>query len=368
MERNTCDVLILTASFGNGHNSATNALIEKIESLFPDMSVVSEDLFSITTPKLKEYLFETYNLLTRSKLPLYNGLYHLRNTKENVVDELMLKLYYKRFEKYVQNLKPKMIISVFPTCAQFVSNYKEKTDASIKSVTVITDVVAGWEWINESTDMYCVPAQDVKNALIEKGISSRQVFITGVPVMEAFDSDHEGVRSIKNVLMMSSAMGKLSFTQKTIETLGELPYQFTVVTGKNVELFRKLSAMKIPENIHVIGYTQNIAQIMKQSDLIITKPGGATIFEAIESNLPMLIQPSKVGQEVFNIEFINKYGFGETFKNQSEMISKMDLMLNDDAQFNSIISKMNDFKTNTQRDEAFIQIGKWMNQSKVGVN
>jgi processive 1,2-diacylglycerol beta-glucosyltransferase len=260
-----------------------------------------------------------------------------------------------------------MIISVFPTCAQFVSHYKEKQNPSIKTVTVITDVVTGWEWINENTDMYCVPALDVKNGLVEKGISPRQVFVTGVPVREAFDSEHKGNRRFKNVLMMGSTMGKLTFSQKTLDTLGELPYGFTVVTGKNIDLYNKLSSMKIPQNIHLIGYTRNIPEIMKRSDLIITKPGGATIFEAIESNLPMLIQPSKVGQEMFNIEFINKYGLGDTFNSQSEMIFKIEDILREDGKFSSIISNMNDFKASTQKQEAYIQMAEWINATKVGV-
>ncbi len=60
------DVLILTAPFGNGHNSAAQAIIEELSSMNPELSLQTVDLFDITTPKLKEYFAESYQMLTRS--------------------------------------------------------------------------------------------------------------------------------------------------------------------------------------------------------------------------------------------------------------------------------------------------------------
>lgn len=356
MNDNKCDVLILTASFGNGHHSATNALIEKIESLFPDMCVKSADLFEITSPKMKEYFTETYNILTRAKLPLYNGLYQLRNSPDNVVDDIVLKLYYKRFDQYVEKIAPRMIISVFPTCAQFANHYKRVSAPSLKSVTVITDVVGNWEWIHANTDMYCVPSFDVRQSLMDKGIDERQVLVTGVPVREAFESVKLKQNDQKNVLVMASAMGKFSFTQKSINTLGDMPYSFTIVAGNNEDILTTLALLDIPENIRVLGFTKEIPALMQSADLIITKPGGATIFEAIESNVPMLIKSSGIGQETYNEAFINKYGFGDSFKRTKEMYEKIDELLGDDSYAQAIVDNMNRFKSEIKRNDAIAQI------------
>lgn len=356
MNYHSCDVLILTASFGNGHHSAMHALVEKIESLFPDMSVETEDLFNIASPKLKEYFTETYNILTKSNLPLYNSLYQLRNSRENVVDDLVLKLYFKRFEQYISRLNPKMIISVFPTCAQFANHYKRQRCYTLKTVTVITDVVAGWEWIHKDTDMYCAPTFDVKKELIDKGIRARNIFVTGVPVREAFEMPIVKQSSKKNVLIMASAMGKFSFTQHAIDALGQMPYGFTIVAGKDERLLTTLALLEIPNNVRVLGYTKEIPELMKNSDLIITKPGGATIFEAIESDLPLLIKSSRIGQEIFNEAFINKYGFGASFEGNHEMIEKIEALLSNDTYAQKIIENMNKFKAGIQRNEAYLQI------------
>ncbi len=368
MYKSACDILILTASFGNGHHSATKALAEKFEALFPDMSVQSADLFEIASPKLKEYFTDTYNMLTKSPLPLYNGLYQLRNSKDNLVDDIVLKLYYKRFDSFVKRLRPKMIISVFPTCAQFASHYKEVWAHDLKIVTVITDVVAGWEWIHSNTNMYFVPSVEVKQGLIDKGINNEMILVTGVPVRAAFEVEHKRYSSRKNVLIMASAMGKLSFTQKTLNKMADMPYGFTIVTGSNQELVSRLQSFTVPSNVKVLGYTKEIPKLMRNSDLIITKPGGATIFEAIESNLPMLVKSSGIGQETFNEAFINKYGFGISFSNDVEMYEKIDALLSNETYVQRIIANMNRFKSNIVRKEAYIQLMKMIKPKLMDVS
>ncbi len=358
MYKSACDILILTASFGNGHHSATKALAEKFEALFPYLSVQSADLFEIASPKLKEYFTDTYNILTKSKLPIYNGLYQLRNSKDNLVDDIVLKLYYKRFDTFVKRLRPQMIISVFPTCAQFASHYKEIWAGDLKTVTVITDVVAGWEWIHHNTDMYFVPSVEVKQGLVDKGIADDMILVTGVPVRSAFEVEHKRQSGRKNVLIMASAMGKLSFTQKALNKLADMPYGFTIVTGSNEDLVARLDNLVVPDNVKVLGYTKEIPKLMRNSDLIITKPGGATIFEAIESNLPMLIKSSGIGQETFNEAFINKYGFGVSFSRDVEMYEKIEALLSNESYVERIIANMNRFKSDIVRKEAYFKLMK----------
>ncbi len=368
MYKSNCDILILTASFGNGHHSATRALTEKFEALFPYMSVQSADLFEIASPKLKEYFTDTYNMLTKSKLPLYNGLYQLRNSKDNLVDDIVLKLYYKRFDSFVKQVRPQMIISVFPTCAQFASHYKQVWAHDLKTVTVITDVVAGWEWLHDNTDMYFVPTAEVKQALVEKGIAKQMVLVTGVPVRAAFETARKQPSGRKNVLIMASAMGKLSFTQRALDKLADMPYGFTIVTGSNEDLIVRLASLDVPANVTVLGYTKEIPELMKSSDLIITKPGGATIFEAIESDLPMLIKSSGIGQETFNEAFINQYGFGDTFSRDVEMYEKIESLLSNDSYVARIIANMARFKSNIARNEAYIQLMKLLKPKLMDVS
>ena len=57
---------------------------------------------------------------------------------------------------------------------------------------------------------------------------------------------------------------------------------------------------------------------MQASDLIITKPGGLTVTEALASNLPLLVFDSIPRQEEDNADFLNCTEWQEDFtKNES---------------------------------------------------
>lgn len=362
------DVIILTASFGNGHNAATQGLIDHIESLFPEMTVKAIDLFSITAPKFKSALEETYRTLTKHGTPLYNAIYTIRNHQQNLLDALWLKLGYAKFQSALVQYQPRMIVSVFPTCAQFAARYK-KDFSDVKTITILTDVVDSWEWIHPMTDMYCVPADCVREKLAAKGIDPHRIFVTGIPVKKGFFKGNTSMPTSikpysysnkqKRVLIMGSAMGKLSFNAKTIHTLGLMPYHFTIVTGQDVNMHTKLSEMLLPDNFTLIGFTDQVPLLMKQADLIITKPGGATIFEAIESNLPILVQPSNVGQETGNRDFVERYGFGDSFLDAVEMIRKIESLLADDTYSAAIKRNMQAYKLQSEWSEVFSTFNQW---------
>lgn len=82
--------------------------------------------------------------------------------------------------------------------------------------------------------------------------------------------------------------------------------QIIVVCGHNERLYHQLE-QKMPSLKHKIllmGYVDHIEELMAVSDLMVTKPGGLTVSEAIAMSLPMLLYPSIGGQEHDNTQFL----------------------------------------------------------------
>lgn len=101
---------------------------------------------------------------------------------------------------------------------------------------------------------------------------------------------------------------RLDFYQHLSE---KIPADMTLITGKNEKLYHKLHGRF--KNIHVLGYVKNIDAYFLRSDLVITKPGGITTFEAIYSETPILALNPTMRQEKYNAEFITKHEIGKTF-------------------------------------------------------
>jgi processive 1,2-diacylglycerol beta-glucosyltransferase len=83
---------------------------------------------------------------------------------------------------------------------------------------------------------------------------------------------------------------------------------------------------------------------MSVSDLIVTKPGGLTITEAIIKELPIVVSSSLPGQEERNIEFILNNSIGMLATSPNSLISCIKSLKKDEEKYNSIKLNMSKLK------------------------
>jgi processive 1,2-diacylglycerol beta-glucosyltransferase len=86
--------------------------------------------------------------------------------------------------------------------------------------------------------------------------------------------------------------------------------QIIAVTGRNKKLQNQLEslAQNSTKNVRILGYTDRIDELMDISSLLITKPGGITVSEALVKKLPILIMTPIPGQEERNAQFLVNSG------------------------------------------------------------
>ena len=78
-----------------------------------------------------------------------------------------------------------------------------------------------------------------------------------------------------------------------------LDIQLIAVCGNNKKLKVSLEAVasSSPGRAVVFGYTDEVPRLMAASDLLVTKPGGLTVSEAMTMGLPIAIISPIPGQE-----------------------------------------------------------------------
>ncbi len=118
---------------------------------------------------------------------------------------------------------------------------------------------------------------------------------------------------------MGGGLGLLPKSEQFYKELNSLEgVKTTVITGNNKKMYYKLYGRY--ENIEVVGYTNEVYKYMKDSDLIISKPGGITLFETIYSELPILAFNPFLQQEIDNASFILNNEIGRILgKNKNTM-------------------------------------------------
>ncbi len=311
-------IIILTGKFGMGHMMAACAMKQHIDSceLKADVEVI--DWMDYCSPKLAEKYYSFFHFLVCKGNKFYNARYRfLENKKSDQKPELNA-LFHKCFLRLLEEKKPDAIISTLPICSQLVSRYKEETGSRLPLITCVTDITGHSEWINRNTDYYLVGSRTVTSRFIAKGVAPERIIESGLPVRLEFMQVHARFKIVdrkapRQLLIMGGGLGMLPKTEDFYRGLTQLPNTaVTVITGKNHDLYEHLRD-RYPE-LHVLGYVQNVSDYMRQADLLITKPGGITTFEAIYGGIPILALNPTLQQELYNAQFIQEMGIGAVIR------------------------------------------------------
>ncbi|WP_187296227.1 MGDG synthase family glycosyltransferase [Tepidibacter mesophilus] len=333
---NRDDILILTANFGSGHLSVADAIKQQLKIYDDNLNIKVVDVIEICSPHLTDEVYKAYEILVKNTQDIYNYFYKIKSNNQTIMDKIIYKMYLSKMAKYIQEINPKIIISTFPMCSGFVSMYKEKYKSEIPLITCITDIVDNSEWIYPNTNKYMVATDVIKLKLEDKGIASNSIEVTGIPVRKKFLVEYKcDIRKkygIKNsefvILMMGGGLGLLPKDDEIYNYLDNLDNVKTVViTGNNKEKFNYLTEKMKLKNTIVKGFIDEVAELMNSADLLITKPGGVSTFEAIHSEIPMLINEPTLGQEIENANFIENTGIGMIVRNSTQLKNMIEKLL-----------------------------------------
>lgn len=320
-------ILILTAGFGAGHVSAANAIKDAILKDEENVNILIRNFIDASVPKLNKPMVKFYEQNTKYTPELYNCYYYLKKSFSSKYD-IAHKVYTPKLSKFIEDLNPDLIISTFPLAAACVNNFRNSDEGYfIPAATVITDVVDSMEWIFENTELYFVPSIEIKNRFMQRGISPDKVEVVGVPISSKFRVEHkEHLPGKYRVIILGGGRGLFDISEDFMRWIDEFisteegkSLEVTIVTGTNKKLYDNLTEKDPLENIKVLGYVNNMDELLKSHDLMMTKPGGATLFEAIYTKTPLMVKIPRLGQEIENGKFIIDKGIGLMYSDEKDL-------------------------------------------------
>lgn len=303
-------VLILTGRFGMGHVSAAQAVKEAMEEI-PGTEAVTVDIVHYLFPSASALIYKTFNVLSGRFSGLYNWINRMDERRNSVS---MRRRMYQRVDALMREEKPDAIVSTLPVASKYLGAYIKKSGRKIRYITCITDIMPHNEWISEESSAYMVGDEMTERILREKGVPAESIYVSGIPVRREFRTEgvqraskgKEDKKEKKEVLIMGGGLGLIPNPDELINELAGA--HITVITGKNEKLREMLQ--KNHQEIETVGYTDRVSEYMRRADLLISKAGGVTVFEAIWSETPLFVLPPFLEQEKSNAEFASRRGVG----------------------------------------------------------
>ena len=174
----------------------------------------------------------------------------------------------------------------------------------IPLVSVVTDPYYGfWKgWACDDVTLYLVASDEAQRQLIDYGIAPERIKVSGMPVHPKFAYPGEtAARAARRALGLDAEKftvfvnagweGGGNIPQIFRELIrGELDVQAIFLAGRNEQLRADAEALALDATfpIKVIGYSEHVEQLMSAANVMISKLGGLTTFEAFACRLPII--------------------------------------------------------------------------------
>lgn len=310
-------ILILTAGFGDGHNTAARNVAEALTRLHPAEDVQVCDLIATTHPCLFRVLQRLYQISITNWPCAWKLTYRwlAARTDGGAREEAWQLPLLTALSALIEKTTPRTIVSTYPLYPCLLATIRQDRPVP-PLMTIITDSTTVHPiWVVAPSELYAV-ADDETRAVVEQlGVESQRIRVTGFPVSLAFTDP--APRPIdptpgRVLYLPSTSVRWVAETLNSLRPLLEAGVRLTLPVGKHgPRLYHTVRRFidSLPEApIEVIGWTDRMPELLRTHDAVITKAGGAILHEVLAARCPPVIDYVVPGQEEGNAEYLLSRG------------------------------------------------------------
>ncbi len=310
-------VLVLSAGFGSGHDAAAAALAEAIRRAGGTARIV-DHFRAFVHPVFERWSRWLYEAMLYRAPALWGAAYALgdRLTPSSRLTFDANRLGSARLGRLLRAERPDCVACTHPTPAGALDRLRAQGVATPPYGVVFSDFTVHAQWIHPGADAHYAPAEPLREALVARGLPADRVVATGIPVRAVFAAgcDRLGARAALGldpnapvVLVMAGATGRLGRLPAVARVLGALPpaIQAVVIAGRDADVAARLRAQVGDRGrTRVLGYVDQVRELMAAADVLVTKAGGLSLAEALAAELPIVCFGSLPGHEARNEAFV----------------------------------------------------------------
>ncbi|MEM0951343.1 MAG: glycosyltransferase [Cyanobacteria bacterium P01_H01_bin.74] len=341
------NILILTSNTGGGHRSAANALENSFNKLSPDKILVKITQVLEESHYITRKAADLYNFLLRDHQDLMKYYFWAINKLKPNESKLIFKSAMGYALKLFEKMMPNVIVSVHPMTQHFFAYILKRLHLQdrIPLLTVVTDPYQGfWKgWACHDVQQYYVASDNAKSQLIDFGVMADRIKVMGLPVHSKFKpvnfeekitlKRHFDLDPSKFTVFVNAGWVGGGNIPKIYDSLikygsqADLDIQVVFLTGNNPDL--GLQANQIAKNgslpVKILDHTTEVASLMQAADIMVSKLGALTTFEALSCQLPIIadLVTTPMPQELQTALFLEKNNAGIMLRNPTDIVSTL---------------------------------------------
>jgi 1,2-diacylglycerol 3-beta-galactosyltransferase len=312
-------IVLAIGDVGGGHLSAAKALAHAFEERCADrFEVIIEDFYALIDPSPLGDSNEAQRRFAQSrwlKTLVNDPVWHLGNTLLGyaLLTRYLLATSYARYRARLQALAPDLVVSLHPYLSAVLSTIKRR-EGGFRYAVVVTDLgnlLRGWA--DPEAELIVSPSDEATRALLRYGVAAERIVGPLFPLSPSLETPHFaaetrralGLKPDQPTVLLTGGGGGTRGLQAPLKRLSDDPrLQLVVVCGKDEALYRSLAARyQGHARVRVLGFVADLPSLMQASDVVIAKPGPATILELEHLGKKAVLTPDLGPQERGNIRY-----------------------------------------------------------------
>jgi processive 1,2-diacylglycerol beta-glucosyltransferase len=309
----------LTISHGAAHRRAANALRQALSELEPNAAVEVVDCLERCAHWFRAY-YDSYQIPLRYWPGLWGWIEDVQHQSKATGPRWLYRWGARPLFRFIKDFNPDVVAATEVGVCEIAALMKREGKGSFRLAAVeLMDF--NQAWIQPEVDLYLVTHEDLGVELETAGAPRRKVRCCGQPIDPVFAvlPSHETARArlgiepgipLVLVLFGGAGFGKPKLIVNELKRIRK-PVHIVFITGKNQRMETRIRRLSRDlSRTRVFGWVDRIEDWMVAADLVVSKPGGATLAEALACGSPMLAFDPLPGNESRTCNWIEKWGVG----------------------------------------------------------
>jgi processive 1,2-diacylglycerol beta-glucosyltransferase len=341
-------ILVLSASVGAGHLRAAEAVECALRQVVPEATVRNVDVLTLTNAAFRRVYSRAYLELVNKAPHVLGYFYDLMDLPSRsgrgrgerlrlAVERLNL----KPFIRFLEEQPWDLVINTHFLPAEIIAALRAQERLTVPQVTATTDFETHRLWVNQPCEHYFTATEEGALYLQHWGVPREDTTVTGIPIHPVFSEPKDRAACLARqglagdrplVLQLAGGFG-VGPIEKLYRALLEVPepLEVVVVAGRNQTVRAHLQEVVPPprHRTHVLGFTDQMDELMAVADLVLSKPGGLTTSETLARGAAMVIVNPIPGQESRNSDFLLEHGAAIKVNNLATLAHKVTALVRD---------------------------------------
>ena len=348
-------VLILSCNTGQGHNACGVAL-EEVFSAHGDTCEMADGL-RFLSKGASRFTASWHTRIYRHMPSLFRNGYRYAEEHPALFQEKsalyrLLTSGEEKLYRFLQENAYDIIICTHVFPGIMLTAMQRRHCLNSRTAFLATDYTCSPSVGECDMDWYFIPDAALADDFVYSGVPRERIVGTGIPVRAAFlhrEAPQAAKKALgldpvgKHLLVMSGSMGCGPIRELVGRLSDTLPGDLavTVVCGTNRSLYTALNRRFAGRpQIRVLGFTDQVSQLMDSADLYLTKPGGISVTEAAAKELPMAFVDAVAGCEAYNMHYFIKHGGAVTADTVEGLADVCMQLLMDDQRRNRMAGRL----------------------------